>query len=446
MANNLRVCWDNALERATSFSASSTAGLLAASNLITTDKSEIWRATGTTARLSALWATAEIIQAVALPFSNLSPTATMRVRITNEAQATNLVPASEDFGNACWVPYWTAPAKTTGVASPDGGLRATRLASADASGSANNAESGLVCNTTVSASGRVTASIWARVTSGTLNVTFGVNDSEQASYTLTTTWQRLVYTSSASLTIASGARVLQIHEATLGNAAWEIFGAQSEVGTSASSYYPTTGAPAQRPLGYIDTWQSYDYDSGWVLACPAPAVKLRGFTAAQAASAYAYGGGAYARHWMPAPKAAVGLAVDIADPNNLQGAPEAACMVAGPVWAPAHRLSGASNVTMTNTDTTSIYRTDSGSQRADAGYTYRTLPIDVSLVAAQDRADFVSILRNSRAYPILVSVSTGVADLALERDNLVYGRRAKDSDVAMQYALAYSTTIPIEEI
>jgi hypothetical protein len=29
---------------------------------------------------------------------------------------------------------------------------------------------------------------------------------------------------------------------------------------------------------------------------------------------------------------------------------------------------------------------------------------------------------------------------------MVYGRRSKDSDVAIQYAAAYSTTIEIEEI
>jgi hypothetical protein len=45
-----------------------------------------------------------------------------------------------------------------------------------------------------------------------------------------------------------------------------------------------------------------------------------------------------------------------------------------------------------------------------------------------------------------VSISSGSTDLSLERDNMVYGRRSRDSDVAIQYAMAYSTTIEIEEI
>jgi hypothetical protein len=211
----------------------------------------------------------------------------------------------------------------------------------------------------------------------------------------------------------------------------------------ATSYYPTTSSAATRPLGYIDGWQSYTYDSGAVLACPAPAVTLRGWTAAQAASAYAYGGGACARMWLPTAQQAYGMAVDIVDTNNLQGYVEAARLVAGPYWSPTYNASDAS---MTPVDTTEIYRTDAGDQGANAGYVYRRVPINLAAMRAADRAVFVNILRNSRAYPLLLSVFPGAADLALERDNMVYGRRSKDSDVVVQYGAAYSTTIEIEEI
>jgi hypothetical protein len=222
-----------------------------------------------------------------------------------------------------------------------------------------------------------------------------------------------------------------------------------------SSYIPTTTATVTRsadvwtsplgvrPPGYIDTWQSYVYDSGAVPACPAAAVTLRGWTAAQAASAYAYGGGAYARMWLPAAVQAYGMAVDIVDTNNLQGYVEAARLVAGPYWSPTYN---ASDAAMTSVDTTELYRTDAGDQGANAGYTYRRVPVSLSAMPAADRAALAGILRNSRAYPILLSVFPGSADLSLERDNMVYGRRSKDSDVALQYAAAYSTTIDIEEI
>jgi hypothetical protein len=223
----------------------------------------------------------------------------------------------------------------------------------------------------------------------------------------------------------------------------------------ASSYFPTTTAAATRaadiwssplgtrPLGYIDTWQSYTYDSGAVLACPAPAVTLRGWTAAQAASAYAYGGGAYARMWLPAAVQAYGMTVDITDANNLQGYVEAARLVAGPYWSPTYNASAAE---LDPVDTTELYRTDAGDQGANAGYIYRRVPITLETMPATDRAALVNILRNSRAYPILLSLFPGSADLTLERDNMVYGRRPKDSNVAIQYATTYSTTVEIEEI
>ncbi len=211
--------------------------------------------------------------------------------------------------------------------------------------------------------------------------------------------------------------------------------------TRAADVY--TSAPGVRPDGYIDHWQSYDYDSGWVLACPAPAVELEGFTAAQAASAYAYGGGAYARHWLPQQLDAAGLAVDIADPDNVQGYIEAACMVAGPVWSPQYNASGTS---VSVIDRTEISRSAAGDQLAEPGTISRKVPVDLRAMPEADRAKFLELVRNSRAHPILMSVFPEHPDLALERDFMVYGRRTKDSDIAYQFAGAYSTTLEIEEI
>ncbi len=77
---NMRIVHDNAVDRSVSVTASSTAGALAASNLLTDFKTEVWRSTGTTATLEFTWATTETFSMFALPFSNLSSTATMRVQ------------------------------------------------------------------------------------------------------------------------------------------------------------------------------------------------------------------------------------------------------------------------------------------------------------------------------------------------------------------------------
>lgn len=77
---NLRVVNNNAVNRTSAFSASTTAGSLAASNLRTDIKTEVWRSTGTTASLTATWGPNETVAMAALAFSNLSATATMRVQ------------------------------------------------------------------------------------------------------------------------------------------------------------------------------------------------------------------------------------------------------------------------------------------------------------------------------------------------------------------------------
>ena len=76
---NLRVIFNNAADRA-SLSASTTSGNLSVSNLKRDIKSAVWRATSTSANITAIWSTGETISGVALPFCNLTSGATIRVR------------------------------------------------------------------------------------------------------------------------------------------------------------------------------------------------------------------------------------------------------------------------------------------------------------------------------------------------------------------------------
>jgi hypothetical protein len=85
---NLRIVYDNAALRST-LTASTTAGSLAASNLMSDIKSEVWRSTSTSATLTLTWTSAEYVSCVALPFCNLTTAATIRVRgYTNTGDAT----------------------------------------------------------------------------------------------------------------------------------------------------------------------------------------------------------------------------------------------------------------------------------------------------------------------------------------------------------------------
>jgi hypothetical protein len=78
--NNLRIIYDNVADSA-ALTASSVASGLPVTNLQREQKGLVWRSTSTTATITATWSAAQTLQAVALPFCNLTPTATIRVQV-----------------------------------------------------------------------------------------------------------------------------------------------------------------------------------------------------------------------------------------------------------------------------------------------------------------------------------------------------------------------------
>ena len=88
MASPLRIVYDNAVDRATLTSTGTS--VLPITNLKTNSKNDVWRtgATTTSVTLTATFTSPEAIGCVALPFSNLSATATMRVRLYSDMDCT----------------------------------------------------------------------------------------------------------------------------------------------------------------------------------------------------------------------------------------------------------------------------------------------------------------------------------------------------------------------
>lgn len=254
----------------------------------------------------------------------------------------------------------------------------------------------------------------------------------------------------------SGVHYFGLQGIFVGDTLWCACG-QLQEGSYVDSYIPTTSAPVtraadiatsgigRRPAGYIDNWQSYDYDSGMVPACPAAAVKLRGLAPAQAASAYAFGGGAYARHWLPVQRFALGVAIDISDPDNLQGYIEASRLVMGEYWSPINNPDyGAS---MTIMDASTHYRTDSGDLCTEIGTRARKMPLQLSGLPAADRTALADILRrNGMSGVMLISLFPESLDLELERDHTIFGKLSSVSSMSMPYCDAYSVPLEIEEI
>ncbi|MDN2671405.1 hypothetical protein OX459_08380 [Janthinobacterium sp. SUN026] len=77
--NNLRIIYDNAVDRGV-LTASSQAGALGPANLQREGKFNLLRSIGTVLTVTATWPSPEIVGGVILPFCNLTPTATIRVR------------------------------------------------------------------------------------------------------------------------------------------------------------------------------------------------------------------------------------------------------------------------------------------------------------------------------------------------------------------------------
>ena len=97
---NLRLIHDNAADRATSLAASTTAGALVAAYLQNDFKGQAHRSTGTSMSYTLTWTAGETVGAVALPATNLSASATIRVRLYSDTGGTTLI-ADSGTVNAC---------------------------------------------------------------------------------------------------------------------------------------------------------------------------------------------------------------------------------------------------------------------------------------------------------------------------------------------------------
>ena len=88
---NLRLIHDNAADRATSLAASTTSGALVAAYMQNDFKGQAHRSTGTSVSYTLTWTAGETVGGVALPATNLSASATIRVRLYSDTGGSTLI-------------------------------------------------------------------------------------------------------------------------------------------------------------------------------------------------------------------------------------------------------------------------------------------------------------------------------------------------------------------
>lgn len=96
---NLRIVGDNCADRGELVASSQVSTTLGVNNLLTDVKNAVWRSTGTSATVTVTWSSNETMQMVALPWCNLTGTATIRARLyTNTSDVVGVASPVADTG------------------------------------------------------------------------------------------------------------------------------------------------------------------------------------------------------------------------------------------------------------------------------------------------------------------------------------------------------------
>lgn len=196
---------------------------------------------------------------------------------------------------------------------------------------------------------------------------------------------------------------------------------------------------------YAANGTTVTFDSGVVLACPAPARRLRGWTAAASASAYGYGGGSSARMWF-AKQQTTKLVIDISDTNNLQGYVESSRLIVGDYWEPKG-VGAEAGASVSIQETSKHFRTDAGNTITDIGIRFKKQSVSMPSLEGNDRHFLWDILNgNGMATPIFISLYPESTDAAWEARHELYGKLSVTPVMTTPYFNVNSATIELEEV
>lgn len=308
--------------------------------------------------------TARQIGVFALVAHNLSLAGKVRVRATTEATATNLFTYSDEQSQSVWAKSnITVTSNASG--SPDGGgtadhIHETAVTSFFSSEQSFSRTSGTVQRYAISVFLRPGVRQFARlqITAGSSNISQFVDLANGAFIgTMATSGTEVTFVASKVTTgfilnwcryeivfdVASPVTSVKLSMFAASNATTVVFagvtgqisfipwGAQAELlpagATAATSYYPSGAAQGVRPVGYMDDYQPYTYDSGYVSAWPGTVTSLdqvAGYNALHAVKP-----DLTARYW----------SVLIQDTANAAGYVQLGRVFVGDAWTPRINMS-----------------------------------------------------------------------------------------------------------
>lgn len=208
---------------------------------------------------------------------------------------------------------------------------------------------------------------------------------------------------------------------------------------------PTLGGSVEAPA--IGTSGTLQFDSGIINACPYQVLGLWNWGSLPlGVNSYSYGGGTYARVWIPTPTSCTSLLIEIVDTQNQSNYIETSRLVIGSYWSPKYNTSY--GLSSTTKDMSAHTRTESGDLVTNRGISYRSMNFDLKWLTASDRLEFTRILRgNGLPRPLLISLfPDNTSDWDKEQAHQIYGKLSQLPDLVHPMFEMYSTTVDIEEV
>lgn len=197
------------------------------------------------------------------------------------------------------------------------------------------------------------------------------------------------------------------------------------------------------------------YDSGTVQCCPWNTLTLPEWGTNPAGSSnYSYGGGTYARVWLPSLKTTPVryLSIEITDNYTTSAAGryiEVSRLIIGDYWSPIYNTGY--GMTSTIKDLSEHERTQGGDLITQRGPRFNTLSFNLDWLTHSDRREASRLmLGNGISKPVLVSLfpdSTGdSSDFERERLHQIYGKFVQIPGISYQNIEFYSMPLELEEV